>query len=180
MITRVARQVLLLFGAGLLAATTAQSAVAAGWAVQPEARPLPGVPAGHGSAWLNGLAATFNFLNRSATHVVSISDVPTPDTSPPGCISRHSSNVQQCNTKLTAATRLPNVKIEEHELAQREHVDWIDPTSWFCTPTTCPAIVGNLLVYRNIAHIEPAWSRFISRVLADAIVPIMRGARTGT
>ena len=37
-------------------------------------------------------------------------------------------------------------------------------------------IVGNLLVYRDIAHMEPAWSRFISPVLADAIVPIMQGA----
>ena len=27
----------------------------------------------------------------------------------------------------------------------------------YYTATTCPAIVGNLLVYRNIAHMEPAW-----------------------
>jgi len=46
----------------------------------------------------------------------------------------------------------------------------------YYTATTCPAIVGNLLVYRNIAHMEPAWSRFISPVLADAIVPVMPGA----
>jgi hypothetical protein len=36
------------------------------------------------------------------------------------------------------------------------------------------------LVYRNIAPMEPAWSRFISPVLADAIVPILRGTRSGT
>jgi hypothetical protein len=143
---------------------------------EPEARPLAGVPAGHGGSWLNGLAATFSFLERAAAHVVFLSDVPTPQQYPPGCVSRHPSSVSRCNTSLGAAIRLPDVKREELALAAREHVDAVDPTSWFCTPTTCPAIVANLLVYRNIAHIEPAWSRFIAPVLADAIVPIMQSA----
>jgi hypothetical protein len=143
---------------------------------EPEARPLAGVPTGHGSPWLNGLAATFSFLGRSATHVVFVSDVPTPAKYPPGCVSRHVSNVRACDTKLSTAIRLPGVKDQERELADREHVDWVDPTFWFCASTTCPVIVDGLLVYRNIAHMEPAWSRFISPVLADAIVPVMRGA----
>jgi hypothetical protein len=141
----------------------------------PEARPLAGVPTGHGGAWLDGLAAIFSFLNRSAAHVVFISDVPTPGESPPRCVSRHASNVRACDTRLSAATRLSEVKSEERDLARHEHVDWVDPTSWFCASTTCPVIVGNLLVYRDVAHMEPAWSRFISPVLAHAIVPIMRG-----
>jgi SGNH domain (fused to AT3 domains) len=142
---------------------------------EPEARPLAGVPTGHGSAWLNGLAATFSFLSRSAAHVVFISDVPTPTRSAPTCVSLHASNVQHCDTSLSAAIRLPGVKDEERDVAERMNVDWVDPTAWFCDPTTCPVIVDNLLVYRNIAHMEPAWSRFISPVLADAIVPVMRG-----
>ena len=121
-----------------------------------------------------GWPRRFRFLNRSAAHVVFISDVPTPEESPPGCVSRHVSNVRACDTRLSAAIRLSDVKSEERELAGREHVDWVDPTSWFCASTTCPVIVGNLLVYRDIAHMEPAWSRFISPVLADAIVPSCR------
>jgi hypothetical protein len=143
---------------------------------EPEARPLAGVPTGYGSPWLNGLAATFRFLDHAAAHVVFISDVPTPEQYPPGCLSRHVSDVWRCNTRLSAAIQLPDVKRAELELAARGGVDAVDPTSWFCTSTTCPAIVGNLLVYRNIAHMEPAWSRFISPVLADAIAPVMQGA----
>lgn len=139
----------------------------------PEARPLAGVPTGHGSPWLDGLAAIFGFLKRSAAHTVFISDVPTPRQYPPGCVSRHTSDVRRCNTKLSAAIRLPDVKRDELELAGREGVDAVDPTSWFCTSTACPDIVGNLFVYRDIAHMQPVWSRFIGPVLADAIVPIM-------
>jgi len=143
---------------------------------EPEARPLAGVPTGHGSAWLDGLAAILGFLHHTARHVVFISDVPTPDKPPSRCVSRHISNVQPCDTGLSAAVRLPDIEREESDLASRAHVGSVDPTSWFCTSTTCPVIVGNLFVYRNIAHMEPAWSRFISPVLADAIVPVMRGA----
>jgi hypothetical protein len=142
----------------------------------PEARPLAGVPTGHASPWLDGLAAIFRFLGRSAAHVLFISDVPTPRQYPPGCVSRHELNVRRCNTKLSAAVRLPDVKRQELLLAAREHVDVVDPTSWFCTSTTCPVIVADLFVYRNIAHMEPVWSRFIAPVLEDAIVPIMRSA----
>jgi hypothetical protein len=143
----------------------------------PEARPLAGVPTGHGSPWLNGLAATFAFLDRTAAHSVFISDVPTPERPGPGCVSNHPYDVQVCDTPIGAATRFPGVRSDERELAQLAGVDWIDPTPWFCTPTMCPALVGNLLVYRDVAHMQPVWSRFISPLLADAIVPIMRGAQ---
>jgi hypothetical protein len=143
----------------------------------PEARPLAGVPTGYGSPWLDGLDATFRFLDRSAAHVAFISDVPTPARSPASCLEKHMSNVRACDTRLTAAIRLPDVKAAEREVAGREHVDWIDPTSWFCTSTTCPAIVGRMLVYRDIAHMQPVWSRFIAPVLADAIVTMMCGAQ---
>jgi hypothetical protein len=136
---------------------------------EPEARPLPGVPGGQGSPWLNGLAAIFSFLHRSAGQVVFISDVPTPTQSAPECVATHSSDVRRCDTKLGVAIRLPSVKREELALAAREHVHAVDPTSWFCTSTTCPVIVGNLLLYRNIAHMEPDWSRFIAPVLGSSI-----------
>ena len=102
-----------------------------------------------------------------------ISDVPTPERNPPSCVSYHPTNVRACDTSLSAAVRLPDVKSEELELAAREHVEAVDPTSWFCTATICPAIVDNMLVYRDVAHMQPVWSRFIAPLLADAIVPVI-------
>jgi SGNH domain (fused to AT3 domains) len=105
---------------------------------EPEARPLAGVPTGQGSVCLNGLAATFGFLDRAAARVALISDVPTPQRPAPTCVSNHLSDVQACDTTLSAASRLPGVKSEKRDLAQRADVDWIDPTSWFCTATRRP------------------------------------------
>jgi len=104
----------------------------------PEARPLAGVPTGRGGAWEDGVAAIFSFLKHHARHVVFLSDVPTLERSAPGCVAGHMSDVRPCTTGRSAAVRLPSVKAEELELARRNGVAVADPTSWFCTPTTCP------------------------------------------
>ena len=139
----------------------------------PEARAMPGVPTGHGGPWLDGWAAIFSFLRASARHVVFISDVPSLRVSAPGCVARHASDLRRCNTKRTAAERLPDTKAQEIALAKRDHVRVIDPMAWFCTRTKCPVIVKHILMYRDSAHMTPSWSRFISPVLADAVTPIL-------
>ena len=140
---------------------------------QPEARPLADVPRGYGSTWQNGLAAIFSFLRHAATRVVFVSDVPTLSQLAPECVSGHMSDVRACTTKRPAAVLLPTIKKQELSLAARAGIDTIDPTRWFCAATRCPVIVGNLFLYRDNAHMVPAWSRFIAPVLSDAIVPLI-------
>jgi peptidoglycan/LPS O-acetylase OafA/YrhL len=147
--------------------------VVADWArylEAPEARSLAGVPSGHGSAWLNGVAAIFAFLHRSAAHVVFMSDTPTLGQLAPDCVSAHLQDVEACTTARVDAVRLPIVKQQELALAGQAHVVAVDPDSWFCTPTRCPVIVGNILLYRDNAHMTPAWSHFIAPVFGAAIV----------
>jgi hypothetical protein len=45
-------------------------------------------------------------------------------------------------------------------------VTTIDPTPWFCTTTTCPVIVRNVLVYRDVSHITATYSRLLAPLLA--------------
>jgi hypothetical protein len=140
---------------------------------EPEARPEPGVPRRRGGAWQNGMAATFGFLHRVARHTIFISDGPTMREWVPSCVSRHLSDVRACTTSRSAALLLPKVRAKEIELARRAGVEVIDPTSWFCASGRCPVIVGHILLYRDNAHMTPAWSRFIAPVLANSIVPIV-------
>lgn len=145
----------------------------------PEAWPRAGVPTGHGSVYLDGTAAIFSFARRVSRHVIFISDVPTLTHFAPSCVAAHPSDVRACTPSLSAATRLPDVKARELSLAAEEGVYSIDPTPWFCAPTACPVIVGNIILYRDASHVVPAWSRFIAPVLADAILPVVQGERNG-
>ena len=109
------------------------------------------------------------------SHVVFISDTPTLGQWVPDCVSGHLSDVRPCTVSVRAGTLFPTIKARELSLAKREHVSTVDPTPWFCAPTVCPVIVGNILVYRDNAHMTPAWSRFIAPVLANALLTDMDG-----
>jgi peptidoglycan/LPS O-acetylase OafA/YrhL len=141
------------------------------WArwMEPWAAPKAGVPTGHGGPWQDGVAAIFQFLRRWAKQVIFISDTPYPEHSAPDCVAGHLSDVRPCTRQRSDSTVLPSIKAAELRIAKQEHVNSIDPVSWFCTPKVCPVIVGNLLVYHDKSHMTPQWSRFIAPVLGDAI-----------
>ncbi|HEX6507778.1 MAG TPA: SGNH hydrolase domain-containing protein, partial [Chloroflexota bacterium] len=148
------------------------------WLEEPEARPMPGVPSRYGSAWPDGMAATFSFLRHAARRVTFISDVPTLDASAPLCLMKHRADLQACTPTRSAAVALPTVKAEELQLARQAGVSPIDPTPWFCTETTCPLIVNHILVYHDNSHITPQWAHFIAPVLAGALLSVPgRGLR---
>ena len=42
----------------------------------------------------------------------------------------------------------------------------VDTTPWFCTPAVCPAVVGNLLVWRDNSHITNPYARMLTPLLA--------------
>jgi peptidoglycan/LPS O-acetylase OafA/YrhL len=132
-----------------------------------------GVPTGYGGPWQDGLAAIFQFLRRSAKRVIFISDTPYPPQSAPDCVAGHLSDVRSCTIKRSHATVLPAIKAAELRIAKQEQINSIDPTSWFCAPTVCPVIVGNILVYHDKSHMTTEWSRFIAPVLGNAILRTM-------
>jgi hypothetical protein len=148
---------------------------------EPEARPLAGVPGGYGGTWNNGVMAIFKFLRHNATHVLFISDTPTLEQWAPDCVSGHLSDVRPCMTSRSASVRFPAVRAQELALAKRAGIQSFDPASLFCTPTVCPVIVGNIIMYRDNEHMTPQWSDFIAPVLANTLVPILEpNASAGT
>ncbi len=143
-----------------------------------------GVPAGYGGPWQDGVDAIFQFLRRSTKRVIFISDTPYPLHSAPDCVAAHLSELRACTRQQRDATVLPAIKAAELRIAKQEQIDTIDPSSWFCTPSICPVIVGNVLVYHDKSHMTPEWSRFIAPVLGNAILRIMnsppaRGSSSG-
>jgi peptidoglycan/LPS O-acetylase OafA/YrhL len=147
---------------------------------EPEARPLAGVPGGYGGTWPNGVMAIFTFLRRNATHVLFISDTPTIKQWAPDCVSGHLTDVRPCVTSRSATVLYPGIKTQELALAARAGIARFDPASLFCTPSVCPVIVGNIIMYRDNAHMTPQWSDFIAPVLAGTLVPIVGSKATAS
>lgn len=146
------------------------------WArwIEAEAKPQRGVPTTYGSTWADGVAAIFKFLHQSADRVIFMSDDPTFYFGGAHCVARHMNNLKPCNdTPRRKVIFLPKVRAQEFQLARRMHVSAIDPTSWFCTPTVCPVVVGSFLVYYDSAHMTPPWSEFIAPVLSTTLTSLL-------
>jgi peptidoglycan/LPS O-acetylase OafA/YrhL len=142
-------------------------------------RRLAGVPTGHGGTWQNGVAAIFDFLHHAARRTLYLSDVPTLTQPAPDCLSAHPNDVPACTTSTRTAFRYPQLTADEIKLAAQEHINAINTSSWFCTPTVCPVIVGNILLYQDSQHMVPQWSVFLAPVLDDVVTRLMAGIALG-
>ncbi len=130
-----------------------------------------GTPSGNGGVWLNGVAATLVTLNHAAKRVVLLSDTPLLAVGVPNCLSAHLTDAFDCTRLRRGVIDASALKRGEDRLATAIGVRVIDPTSWFCTETRCPVIVGNILVYRDTNHVTPQYTQFLA--------PVLRAALTG-
>lgn len=48
-------------------------------------------------------------------------------------------------------------------------IGYIDLSQWYCPGTTCPAVIGNVLVYRDASHLSSAYARSMADPLDTAL-----------
>ncbi|WP_041834335.1 acyltransferase family protein [Actinoplanes sp. N902-109] len=101
--------------------------------------------------------------------VYFIADTPWMAGSNPECLSVHPNEPAACGRDRVSALALPERRRMVTAAVRAAGARVIDPTSWFCTPTTCPAIVGNVLVYRDQHHVTTAYSRLLAPELGAAL-----------
>ncbi|MDQ5812185.1 MAG: hypothetical protein M3358_15900, partial [Actinomycetota bacterium] len=53
--------------------------------------------------------------------------------------------------------------------AKVEGVHFIDPTPVLCLEKSCPAVIGDALVYRNGAHLTPTYARTLAPWLGERL-----------
>ncbi|MDO9380877.1 MAG: acyltransferase family protein [Nocardioidaceae bacterium] len=120
-------------------------------------------------------AATLRTLDAlretSGARVEYVQDVPIPGTDLPGCVAASLDDVRSCSFERDRAYSYP----DRHEAllaAVPGAVDAsVDPVDWFCTDRACPAVVGNVLVYRNDSHMTVPYSRWLAPQLRSLVPP---------
>jgi peptidoglycan/LPS O-acetylase OafA/YrhL len=125
--------------------------------------------------WAAGAEATMRRLAAVAPHLVVIGDNPTSDTDPPACLSAHVDDASECAVAREDAVR-PDRISGELAAADAHGATFVDTTDWFCTPDSCPAVVGDLLVLRDETHITPPMAAFLTPLLEAALAPVLAAA----
>ena len=118
-----------------------------------------------------GYASTLETLNETGAKVVVIEDVPHPGKDVPECVSQSLDHLRRCATPERKAYN--SVKVPDFGTVAASRVKGttlIDPKSVLCSKGMCPAVIGNVLVYRNGSHITPEYMRTLTPWL-DARLP---------
>jgi peptidoglycan/LPS O-acetylase OafA/YrhL len=106
-------------------------------------------------AMVEGYASTLRKLRSTGVPVALIEDVPHPDKNIPECVSRSLDQLERCAIPRGKALDYPRVNTRTAE--EVEGVSLIDPTPVVCHGKTCPAVIGDALVYRNGAHLTATY-----------------------
>ena len=102
-----------------------------------------------------GYAPTLRRLQAAGARVSVIADPPRPPWNIPSCVSGAMKKLTRCAFDRgpavaraasigAAADRVPGVRL-------------LDATDRFCLARTCPAVIGDVLVYRNSGHLTASF-----------------------
>jgi hypothetical protein len=111
-------------------------------------------------AMIEGYASTLERLRSTGAPVALIEDVPHPNKNVPQCVSRSLDHLERCATPRSEALDYPQVNTRVAE--DVEGVRLIDPTPVVCLEKSCPAVIGDVLVYRNGAHLTATYVRTLT------------------
>ncbi len=120
-------------------------------------------------AWTNAWLTTTHALHQPGTRLTFISDTPWPGTDIPDCLSAHFTDIRRCARPLARALSAPARRTMVANALGQAGVHVIDPVSWFCTDRICPAVVGNIMVYKDDSHISTAYSTALAPVLGEQL-----------
>jgi len=119
-----------------------------------------------------GMSALWQLLDEAGITVVALRDTPTTRSRIVECIDLHSPDVEACVRERDSAL---NGEDPQVIAAEEGDVDTpiVDLSDRFCLDDICPAVIGNVLVYRDSHHITATYSRLLSDDLAERLEEVL-------
>ena len=123
--------------------------------------------------WAIAEATTESFVQRwddvaaTGADVVVVAGVPSVPDSTFACISRIGVNLSECSTSRVDALQPADPLLVA---ATRADVRMVDMTDFYCDASLCPAIIGNVIVYRDTAgHTTGTYMKSMAPYLIERI-----------
>jgi hypothetical protein len=120
-------------------------------------------------AMVNGMRESWSAVAAVGTEVIVIADNPHPGMNVYECVEEHLDDLTQCtydrgrlDTSGAHATQVIAVK-------GQDHVKMIDLFDAICPADRCPPVIGNVLIYRQGAHITATYVKTMTPRLAKAL-----------
>ncbi|HEX8932838.1 MAG TPA: acyltransferase family protein, partial [Pseudonocardiaceae bacterium] len=122
----------------------------------------------YGPQWLTGLTRTVAQIHATGATVLVLGPIPDPLTSVPTCLSAHLDAASACAPDRTSALNATGITAEQAATAAGGGY-YADLTSLFCTPSRCPVIAANNLVFRDDNHLTTSYAHWLAPVISAHI-----------
>ncbi|GAA1216322.1 acyltransferase family protein [Prauserella alba] len=126
--------------------------------------------AGSAEALRDGYADTLTELRGTGARVVTIKDNPHPDKDVPSCVSRAPQQLAECAIPQDTAFAYPHVA--DHAANRVDGARLLDPTPAFCRDGTCPAVIGDVVVYGVTTHLTATYARTLAPWLDEQLASL--------
>ena len=121
--------------------------------------------------WAAATVETLNALRASGALVVVLGDNPIAPKDPVACVVENLKDVRPCTyTRTVGYQATPNRQAILGAALRGAGFDLVPTTDWICAAERCPAVVGNLLVYRDTNHITRTFSKWLTPMLEPIVV----------
>ena len=120
----------------------------------------------------NALEETWAGVSDAGVDVVVIADTPEMGKDVADCVSANPTKLTKCATpRDEALNEIPRPEIDAVE--EVSSVKLIEMDNWVCPDAdTCPAVVGNTLVWRDSHHLTRTYSESLTEPLAEKLAAV--------
>src|SRR5690606_37601686 len=82
------------------------------------------------------------------------------------CLTAHEDDVMACSTPIEDAVYADHNAMEDR-VATEYGAQYVDAIQWFCTDTTCPAVIGDLTTRRDAHHVAENYAFWLSIAIGE-------------
>ncbi|HUN35500.1 MAG TPA: acyltransferase family protein [Trebonia sp.] len=112
-----------------------------------------------------GMVTYWRQLEAAGIQVAPIQSSPHLTLAAESCVSQHTTDyAKKCSQPRSAAV-LPHTPESYAVAAMGGQVSLIDMTQYFCTSTTCPSVIGNVVVYFDNKHLTRSYAQTLAPYL---------------
>jgi hypothetical protein len=129
--------------------------------------------------WREATRKTLSILDVARISTLILRDTPSPDIDVTTCLSRavaRGRGPESCAVQRSDALREDVFAASREAAVGLAHVSWMDLSDYFCTPVSCPAVIGGAIVYSGHGHIANAFARDLAPPIAQRIIPLVVAA----
>jgi hypothetical protein len=123
-------------------------------------------------ALTEGTAKTLRRLRGTGAPIVVMANGPTAPTNVPACVSDALHDLEKCAFPKAGSVEGPPINKDAADRVAG--VDVVDPLPVLCPGAKCPAVIGDVLVYRDNNHITATYSRTLGPWLSRQLPPLRK------